>query len=103
MDLARPGPGRENGYLDGIRTGAGERKADLDTADPQLTVPAANVGSHDVIRALGRAAITFVPSWITAHARTDAPIFPGSSFTGVTEWLRSCLVPTLLAGTETAA
>ena len=51
----------------------------------------------------GLDAITFVPFWITAHARTDAPIVFGSSLIGVIAWFLICLVPTLLAGRTKAA
>jgi hypothetical protein len=54
-------------------------------AEPQLKTPEALLGSHDRIRALGFDSTTFVPFRITAHARTDAAIFPGSSLIGVIE------------------
>ena len=78
-------------------------KQDFETAEPQLTTPAPNVGSHDKILASGLAATTVVPFWTTAHARTDAPIFDWSSLIGVTELFLSWRVPTLFAGIEKAA
>ena len=78
-------------------------KHDLVTAEPQLTTPAAKLGSHDTTRARGLDDTTFVPFWITAHARTDAPIVRGSSLIGVIAWFLIWRVPTLLAGNVAAA